>query len=118
MTLSFQALLIAYWQTVCVYARSIRYAIDFSTVVKREVSKLQRATQFFRKQSACLSELQSIQSIFNSSQEQAQRLYAVSSRSTIGGGRVCNKFVPVLGKDGTRIAPPGDLIDQPPREIS
>ena len=40
------------------------------------------------------------------------------SRSTIGGGRVCNKFVPVLGKDGTRIAPPGDLIDQPPREIS
>ena len=26
-------------------------------------------------------------------------------------------LVPVLGKDGTRIAPPGDLIDQPSREI-
>ena len=39
------------------------------------------------------------------------------SRSTIGGGRGCNKIVPVLGGDGTRIAPPEDLFDQPPREM-
>ena len=34
----------------------------------------------------------------------------VESRSTIGG-RGCHKFVPVLGEDGTKIAPPGDLFD-------
>ena len=34
------------------------------------------------------------------------------SRSTIGGGRGCRKFIPVLG-DGTKIAPPGGIIDQP-----
>ena len=28
------------------------------------------------------------------------------------GGRGCNKFVPVLGGDGTEIAPTGDIIDQ------
>ena len=30
------------------------------------------------------------------------------------GGRGCRKFVPVLREDGTRIAPPGDIFDQPP----
>ena len=40
------------------------------------------------------------------------------SCSTIARGRGCNKFVPVLGEDGTRIAPSGDLFDQPPREMS
>ena len=25
----------------------------------------------------------------------------------------CNKYVPVLGGDGTKIAPPRDLFDQP-----
>ena len=45
MILSFQALLTAYWRTVYVYARSIRYAIDFSAVVRKGVRKLQRATQ-------------------------------------------------------------------------
>ena len=44
--------------------------------------------------------------------------HAAVSRSTIGGGRGCNKFVPVFGGDGTRIAPSGDLFDQPPREMS
>ena len=34
------------------------------------------------------------------------------------GGRGCHKFVPVLGGDGTKIAPPGDLFDQPPGEMS
>ena len=34
-----------------------------------------------------------------------------------GGGRGCNKFFPVLGGDGTKIAPPGDLFDQPPGEM-
>ena len=34
-------------------------------------------------------------------------------RSTIGGGgRGCNKFLPVLGGDGTKIAPPRDLFYQ------
>ena len=32
------------------------------------------------------------------------------SRSTIGGRRGCNKFVPVLGRDGTRTAPPGTYL--------
>ena len=40
------------------------------------------------------------------------------TRSTIGGGRECNIFVPVLGVDGTKIASPGDLFDQPPFEMS
>ena len=40
------------------------------------------------------------------------------SRSTIGGGQGCNKFVPVLGGEYTRVAPPGDLFDQHPREMS
>ena len=35
--------------------------------------------------------------------------------STIGGGgRGCNIFVPVLGANGTKIAPTGDIFDQPP----
>ena len=36
------------------------------------------------------------------------------TRSTIeGGGRGCNNFVPVLGGNGTKIAPTGDIFDQP-----
>ena len=34
------------------------------------------------------------------------------------GGRGCHKFAPVLGGDGTKTAPPGDVFDQPPREMS
>ena len=33
-------------------------------------------------------------------------------------GRGCRKFVPVLGGDGTKIVPPGDIFDQPPGEMS
>ena len=33
------------------------------------------------------------------------------------GGRGRRKFVPVLGGDGTKIAPPGDIFDQPPGEM-
>ena len=40
------------------------------------------------------------------------------SRSTIGGGWGCNKIVPVLGEDGTKLAPLGDLFDQPPDEMN
>ena len=29
------------------------------------------------------------------------------------GGRGCNKFVPVLGGNGTKIAPTGDIFNQP-----
>ena len=36
---------------------------------------------------------------------------------TIRGERECNKFVPVLGGDGTRIAPSGDISDQLPGGI-
>ena len=32
------------------------------------------------------------------------------------GGRGCHSFAPVLGGDGTKITPPGDLFDQPPGE--
>ena len=34
------------------------------------------------------------------------------------GRRGCHKFVPVLGVDRTKIAPPGDLYDQPSSERS
>ena len=33
-------------------------------------------------------------------------------------GRGCHKFAPVLGGDGTKIASPGDIFDQPPGEMS
>ena len=33
-------------------------------------------------------------------------------------GRGCHKFVPVVGGDGTKMAPPGDLLDQPLSEMS
>ena len=33
------------------------------------------------------------------------------------GGRGCREFVPVLEGDGTKIAPPGDIYDQPPGEM-
>ena len=36
----------------------------------------------------------------------------------LGGGRGCHKFVPVLGGDGMKIAPSGDIFDQPPGEMS
>ena len=36
------------------------------------------------------------------------------TRSTIGGGGGCNKFVPVLGGNGTKIIPTGDIFDQLP----
>ena len=34
------------------------------------------------------------------------------------GGRGCNKRVPVLGGDGTKVVPPRDIFDQPPGEMS
>ena len=37
--------------------------------------------------------------------------------STIEGGRGCNIFVPVLGGNGTKIAPTGDIFDQPPGQM-
>ena len=43
------------------------------------------------------------------------------TRSTIGGGGggggECNKFVPVLGGNGTNIAPTGDIFDQAPGQM-
>ena len=44
--------------------------------------------------------------------------YTQVSRSTIEGRRGCHKFVPVLGEDGTKIAPSEDLFDQPTGEMS
>ena len=35
----------------------------------------------------------------------------------LGGGRGCNLFVPVLGGNGTKIAPTGDIFDQPPGQM-
>ena len=34
------------------------------------------------------------------------------------GVRGCHRFIPVLGVVGTKIAPPGDLFDQLPLEMS
>ena len=42
----------------------------------------------------------------------------VLTRSTIEGGRGCNKFVPALGGDGTKRSSTGDIFDQPPGEMS
>ena len=42
------------------------------------------------------------------------RLQRVVQR--LGGGRGCNKLVPVLRGDGTKIASPRDLCDQLPGE--
>ena len=33
------------------------------------------------------------------------------------GGRGCNVFVPVLGGNGTKIVPTGDIFDQPPGQM-
>ena len=42
----------------------------------------------------------------------------ILTRSTIGGGgRGCNKFVPVLGGNGTKIATTGDIFDQLPDQM-
>ena len=35
----------------------------------------------------------------------------------MGGGRGCNIFVTVLGGNGTKIAPTGDIFDQPPGQM-
>ena len=40
------------------------------------------------------------------------------TRSTIETGRGCNKLVPVLRGNGTKIAPTGDICVQPPGEMS
>ena len=40
------------------------------------------------------------------------------TRSTIERGRGCNKFVPVLRGNGTKIAPTGGICVQPPGEMS
>ena len=46
--------------------------------------------------------------------DEGDRSRGIVTRSTIwGGGRGCNKFVLVLGGNGTKIAPTGDMFDQP-----
>ena len=42
-------------------------------------------------------------------------LFLFLTSSTIAGGRWCNIFVPVLGRNGMKIGPTGDIFDQPPR---
>ena len=42
---------------------------------------------------------------------------AAAESSNDWGDRECRKFVPVLGEDGTKIAPPGDIFDQPSGEM-
>ena len=53
--------------------------------------------------------------MFLSVRRHASRGYIASS--TIGGGRGCNIFVPVLRGNGTKISPTGDRFDQPPGEM-
>ena len=46
------------------------------------------------------------------------RLYSVIDQfNDWGGGRGCNIFVPVLGGNGTKTAPTGDIFDQPPGQM-
>ena len=40
-----------------------------------------------------------------------------TTRSTFEGGRGCNKFDPVMGGNGTKIAPTGDIFHQPPGQM-
>ena len=42
----------------------------------------------------------------------------ISTSRNDRGRRGCRKFVSVLGGDGTKIAPPGDIFDHPPGETS
>ena len=35
----------------------------------------------------------------------------------LGGGGGCNIFVPVLGENGSKVSPTGDIFDQPPGQI-
>ena len=39
--------------------------------------------------------------------------FKTSSTIGGGGGRECNIFVPILGGNGTKVAPTGDIFDQP-----
>ena len=48
----------------------------------------------------------------------AQWAFAPRVVQLLGAGRGCHKFVPVLVGDGSKIASPGDLFDQPPGEVS
>ena len=43
--------------------------------------------------------------------------WTLTTSSTIGEGRECNKFVPVLVGNGTKISPTGDIFDQPPGQM-
>ena len=47
-----------------------------------------------------------------------ERITPVTHSTIGGGGRGCNKFVPVLGEGGTKIAPARDIFDQPPDGMS
>ena len=47
----------------------------------------------------------------------ASRDYAHRVFQQLGGGG-CHKFVPILGGDGTKIAPPGDIFDQLPGKMN
>ena len=46
------------------------------------------------------------------------RGYQPRIRSTVGGGGGgCNNFVPVLRRNGTKIAPTGDMFDEVPGQM-
>ena len=46
-----------------------------------------------------------------------QYVFRFQSSPTFEGGRGCNTFVPVLGGNGTKIAPNGDIFYQPSGEM-
>ena len=46
------------------------------------------------------------------------RVYVFMTRLTIGGGRGCNNVFPVLGRDGTKNGPTGNIFDKLPGEMS
>ena len=85
--------------TLCTY---IRYSPNlFSSVVLYLIVSIYKSVQFISTTTINIS----------------PRPKGVLSRSTIGG-RGCHKFVPILAGEGTKTAPQGDLLGQPPGEMS
>ena len=68
--------------------------------------------------STCMSVLARRRAIMESIVQPKRSCLGLSRCATIEGGRGCNKFVPVLRGNGTKIAPTGYIFDQPPGGMS
>ena len=50
--------------------------------------------------------------------DQTEAALCLQTRPTVEGERGCNKFVPVLGGDGMKLGPTGDISYQLPGRMS